>query len=437
MGTENFNRQFILLDFADLDNPDFLAFTRSPEFSTYLVMRRHVWRSREPHYMGLHTLYADGALACSLEREQIAALLGLSLVSISNDIQALARRAVIESRRTGRQNIFVLGRWARDAGAYYEHFHLDRLYVRSKENLISGSGAVRDKENLTSAVNPMQPSDVKESFAINREENTQENREKDRSNIRSTTTPQEKGKTRAQHPPSSSPIPTGTPSPRGAQPHGGRASEAAAPAAARRELAGFIEDMRRELNDRAPAGATLTRAVNLYRRSGLSPEAFRDLLYDARRRTQQHTGAIRARPIERGAGALPVKPKMAYFFGVLENALGLGAADGPGAVGADAPGPSMEAPGPRAPAEGLPSPVVDLGRGVVDALADAAMRRNVNWRLARQLAREDPHLLAAWLDHGGTWALARDPGAELAKLVRSGEHPPRMRSTEDARQSAR
>ena len=53
MGTENFNRQFILLDFADLDNPDFLSFTRSPEFSTYLVMRRRVWRSDEPHYMAL------------------------------------------------------------------------------------------------------------------------------------------------------------------------------------------------------------------------------------------------------------------------------------------------------------------------------------------------------------------------------------------------
>ena len=86
MGAENFNRQFILLDFADLDNPDFLSFTRSPEFSTYLVMRRHAWRSRDPHYVGLHTLHATGFLACSLERDQIAELLHLSLVSISNDI---------------------------------------------------------------------------------------------------------------------------------------------------------------------------------------------------------------------------------------------------------------------------------------------------------------------------------------------------------------
>ena len=101
MGSENFNRQFILLDFADLDNPDFLSFTRAPEFSTYPVMRRHVWRSAEPHYMGLHDYYARGYLACSLERERIAQLLGISLVSISSDIQALQRRTVIESLRTG------------------------------------------------------------------------------------------------------------------------------------------------------------------------------------------------------------------------------------------------------------------------------------------------------------------------------------------------
>jgi hypothetical protein len=138
MGSENFNRQFILLDFTDLDNPDFLSFTRSPEFSTYLIMRRHIWRSRDPHYMGLHEYFAKGYLACSLDREKIAEWLNLSLVSVSNDITALTRRTVIESLRTGRQNIFVLGRWVEDEGAYFEHFHLDRLYVRSKENLISG-----------------------------------------------------------------------------------------------------------------------------------------------------------------------------------------------------------------------------------------------------------------------------------------------------------
>jgi len=54
MGTEHFNRQFILLDFEDLDNQEFMEFVRSPEFSTYLIMRRYIWRSEKPHSLGLH-----------------------------------------------------------------------------------------------------------------------------------------------------------------------------------------------------------------------------------------------------------------------------------------------------------------------------------------------------------------------------------------------
>lgn len=212
---------------------------------------------------------------------------------------------------------------------------------------------------------------------------------------------------------------------------GGGASEAAELAAVRLELAGFIEDLRRELNDQAPAGATLTRAVNLYRRSDLSPEEFRDLMYDARRLTQQHTGSIRAQRIDKGVDGMPGKPKMAYFFGVLQHALGLEGADMPGAAEADSPIPSVNSSELAAPAEVPPLPAVGTERDFVESIANAAMSRNVNWRLARQLAQENPHLLADWLDHGGTWALARDPGVELAKLVRLGERPPQTRISGD------
>lgn len=436
MGAENFNRQFILLDFADLDNPDFLSFTRSPEFSTYLVMRRHVWRSRDPHYMGLHALYADGTLACSLEREQIAELLKLSLVSISNDIQALARRAVIESRRTGRQNIFVLGRWVEDEGAYYEHFHLDRLYVRSKENLISGLRDARDKETLTSDDKPTRSSDVKKSLAINRErnreENTEENRERDRSSIRSTSPSNKKGETRGRTPAGAAKSPVQAAPSGGARQQGGaRASEAADLAAARLELTEFIEDLRRELNDQASAGATLARAVNLYRRSGLPPEEFRTLMYDARRITQQHTGSIRMQQVGKDMGGIPTKPKMAYFFGVLQHALELDGADEAGTAEDESPAAPLESPVPAVSVEADPVARIGAERGFAEAVANAAMSRNIDWRLARQLARENPHLLADWIEHGGAWALARDPGAELARLVRAGEHPPRTRISGD------
>jgi hypothetical protein len=289
VGAENFNRQFILLDFTDLDNPDFLAFTRAPEFSTYLVMRRHIWRSAEPHYMGLHDYYAKGYLACSLEREKIATLLGLSLVTISNDIQALQRRTVIESLRTGRQNIFVLGRWVRDDGANYEHFYLDRLYVRDKENLISELLAGRDKETLISDDNPTRPSAVKEPLRSNRESNRETNRERNRegpveiSRSRKTTIPKkEQG-----------------------------------------IIAEYIEDYAREFHDEASLASSAARAGNLYQRADIALEAFVEALQGARSLTKMHSANIQKQAAIGGAAFGPPKNRMAYFFAVLEDVLGL------------------------------------------------------------------------------------------------------------------
>jgi hypothetical protein len=275
MGSENFNRQFILLDFTDLDNPDFLSFTRSPEFSTYLIMRRHIWRSRDPHYMGLHEYFAKGYLACSLDREKIAEWLNLSLVSVSNDITALTRRTVIESLRTGRQNIFVLGRWVEDEGANFEHFHLDRLYVRSKENLISGLLDGRNKESFTSDDNPSRPSDVKESLRNNRERGVE------KSNLRKS-------------------------------PH--------------RDLSiitDYVSDISREFNDEAALPASVSRAVNLYSQAGADLDTFLDTLLGARAVTKQRSAGIHKQMNGQDTVIGPGKNRMAYFFAVLGDMLGL------------------------------------------------------------------------------------------------------------------
>jgi hypothetical protein len=287
MGSENFNRQFILLDFTDLDNPDFLSFTRSPEFSTYLIMRRHIWRSHDLHYMGLHEYFAKGYLACSLDREKIAAWLNLSLVSVSNDITALARRTVIESLRTGRQNIFVLGRWVEDEGAYFEHFHMDRLYVRSKENLISGLLDGRDKENFTSEEKKTRSSDVKKVLRSNREgnreENREENREKDFEISRS-------------RKPSNHDV---------------------------NVITDYLSDLARELNDEASLPSSVSRAMNLYRRAAVDVNDFTDALLGARAATKQHSASIRKQSDGDGALIGPTKNRMAYFFAVLEDMLGI------------------------------------------------------------------------------------------------------------------
>src|SRR5215203_1770311 len=155
MSTDRFNRQFILIDFRDLENPDYLAFVRSPEFSTYLLMRRHIWRSRQPHHMGLEALYSQGFLACSLDRERMAEQLGgVSIRTISNDLSQLERRRVIAVQHTGRQNIYVLGRWGDDDGAYFETWFVDRLHLREEENFPSDAQSevmlIREEENFPS-----------------------------------------------------------------------------------------------------------------------------------------------------------------------------------------------------------------------------------------------------------------------------------------------
>jgi hypothetical protein len=79
----------------------------------------------------------------------------------------------------------------------------------------------------------------------------------------------------------------------------------------------YAQDLARELNDQAPLAATTTRLVNLYRRADLDLDAFLTRLLQARAITQERTSAIRTQ----SAGLGP-KPKLGYFFAVLEDLLG-------------------------------------------------------------------------------------------------------------------
>jgi hypothetical protein len=135
----NFNRQFILLDFRLLDDRDFLKFLSTNEFATYLVLRRNVWRSTAAHYMGLHSLYEnERKLVCSLTRDKIAAVTGIAAVNISRHLSALEKKSVIKRVPTGRQNIYVLGEWidVNGDGSYrVEWFYMEGVYGVSKADL--------------------------------------------------------------------------------------------------------------------------------------------------------------------------------------------------------------------------------------------------------------------------------------------------------------
>ncbi len=96
----------------------------------------------------------------------------------------------------------------------------------------------------------------------------------------------------------------------------------AAEAEAHRVLLAYIGDYAREFNDQAKLKASTTRAFNLYRQSGIALDTFIARLGEARAITQEQTAAIRTR-VDDGTTAFPRKNKMAYFFAVLEDLLGV------------------------------------------------------------------------------------------------------------------
>lgn len=286
MSSDRFNRQFILIDFRDLDNPEYLAFVRSPEFSTYLLMRRYIWRSRQPHPMGLEALYAQGLLACSIDRERMAEQLGgVSTRTISTDLAQLERRGIIVVQHTGRQNIYVLGRWGEDEGAYYETWFVDRLHVRDEENFpsdaIPEALPLRQEENFPSDTRISFTSDRQFSSPINREENRKGNREAENDSN----------------------------------------ANLARILEDRRVISGYVDDFAREFGDEAPRPSSVARAMNLYVASGLSLDEFVAVMLAARQTTQRRTPAI-LKASSKG-GAISTKNKMPYFFGCMAGLLGV------------------------------------------------------------------------------------------------------------------
>ena len=80
----------------------------------------------------------------------------------------------------------------------------------------------------------------------------------------------------------------------------------------------FIQDFGRELGDEADVSASVRRTARLWAQSRVDRERFIAAMYEARKRTQRFSASI-AKTRGDGAG----KNKMAYFFGVLEDQLGL------------------------------------------------------------------------------------------------------------------
>jgi DNA-binding transcriptional ArsR family regulator len=93
-----------------------------------------------------------------------------------------------------------------------------------------------------------------------------------------------------------------------------RAQRPAKGADDRQVIQSYLADVARELGDHATLHASTTRALRLLRQSGLGHEAFVGKLFEAKALTKdtvQH-------------GRTPVRNRMAYFFTVLADLLGIG-----------------------------------------------------------------------------------------------------------------
>ena len=81
-------------------------------------------------------------------------------------------------------------------------------------------------------------------------------------------------------------------------------------------IGSYVTDFALEMNDQAPITSSITRAQNLYRSSGRTLEQFAEAMYQARQITKERSASIKG-----SAQSMRGKPKMQYFFAVLEDVL--------------------------------------------------------------------------------------------------------------------
>jgi DNA-binding GntR family transcriptional regulator len=86
---------------------------------------------------------------------------------------------------------------------------------------------------------------------------------------------------------------------------------------AREAIESYIRDIAAKLHDEAPLKSSATRAFNLYRQTGADLSSFFNLLYDAEKEANRRSATIKK------VTSMGFKNRMAYFFAILEDKLGV------------------------------------------------------------------------------------------------------------------
>jgi len=184
-----FDSQYIMLPFDMLDNPQFMRFVGSTAFGVYLILRRYIWRSeKREHRAGLHDLYARGYLTSSISVPALAEKTGVTDRSIREATARLVQMGIVQTRMTGRENIYVLGEWVdisqeKDGRARKEWFYVERVFATKQMDLAEADvpGEGRAEENF---LPDMQVSGRQEDSCLSdRKGTTPTNREENRERV--------------------------------------------------------------------------------------------------------------------------------------------------------------------------------------------------------------------------------------------------------------
>lgn len=107
--------QFIPIHFSAIDtSPEWNDFVSSPEFATWTVLVRYIWRAPEGSGLGLHNIYNEGYLCAAVTIDKIVSHFGphRKRSTVIDDLKRLENRRVIERWKSTKPTIYILGRWS-------------------------------------------------------------------------------------------------------------------------------------------------------------------------------------------------------------------------------------------------------------------------------------------------------------------------------------
>lgn len=119
--------EFDLLDFS----PKYIQFLKSPEYVTYLLLKRRIRRRGFSKKVNEHI--EKGRLVAQVSLTELALLQEVSPARISQNISELKNKwKVLKSERTGRESIFILGEYSYKDGRRTEVSY-DATFIEEAE----------------------------------------------------------------------------------------------------------------------------------------------------------------------------------------------------------------------------------------------------------------------------------------------------------------